>query len=75
MRQRSGRLYSQMLLPFWRPMAGYIAIGLHAAAEPLVDFDISGNQGYDSNGVRFAKYALYYTFLFLYLACIQLLHN
>ncbi len=38
MRQRIGRLYSQMLLPFWRPMAGYIAIGLHAAAEPLVDF-------------------------------------
>ncbi len=39
MRRRSGRLYSQMLRPFWRALAGYIAIGLLiAAAVPLVRF-------------------------------------
>ncbi len=33
---RSGSLYSQMPLPFWRAMAG--CIGSRAAAEPLVHF-------------------------------------
>ncbi len=39
MRRQSGRLYSQMPRPFWRALAGYIAIGLLiAAAVPLVSF-------------------------------------
>ncbi len=39
MRWRSGRLYSQRPRPFWRALAGCIAIGLLiAAAEPLVQF-------------------------------------
>ncbi len=37
--RRSGRLYSQRPRPFWRAMAGCMAIGsLNAAAEPLVRF-------------------------------------
>ncbi len=38
MRRRRGRLYSQTPLPFWPAMAGRIAIGSRAAAEPLVRF-------------------------------------
>ncbi len=39
MRWRSGHLYSQMPCSFWRPLAGYIDIGLLiAAAVPLVRF-------------------------------------
>ncbi len=38
MQRRSSRLYSQTPLPFLRAMAGCIAIGSRAAAEPLVSF-------------------------------------
>ncbi len=38
LRLRSGRLYSQTPHPFWRAMAGCIAIGSRAVAEPLVSF-------------------------------------
>ncbi len=38
LRLRSSRLYSQTPRPFWRAMAGCIAIGSRAVAEPLVSF-------------------------------------